>query len=312
MRYVMFLALIACSGSEKPGEDAADADAADDADGDADGDSDADTDSDADVDSSTTDTSVTVPGSFFEPVAVGFEYFGGILADGTLAGYRFPNDPPDATQVYAPAFLLTFASLAYFDATDAAGQEAESCTVAVILDQGLTPTVPPIPVAAVDGGPNPIFSYELALPVDPANSTCLDGSSGGQLDPAIWGPGGSNIDILDAFNGAHYGFAFGPLTPYAQDGFAQADQDDPEVMGAALAEYIAINDKYGNWVGIDWSHAVMFEWDEATQEVLIDGAGAGTFADVTTGIPSGYLSSGAHWLQDFPLMDLSNLKDGAR
>jgi len=306
MRYVMVLAMFACGG-EKPSEDADDTDA--DADTDADSDTDADTDTDTDSDSDTDNTGVPA-GETFEPFVVGFEYTGGVLSDGTLTGFRFPNDPVDTTQQYAPYITLTFASEEYYEATDEAGRLAESCIARAYLQGDVPIASPPIPTAPEEGGDDPIFTYEFALPTIAADATtCFDNSDGGKLDAAAWGPGGTT-DLLDAFDGARFGLAFGPLTPYIEAAFGPDTLADPEFMGSVFTEYIAINDLEGNWVGRDWGYGLTFAWDEETHEVEVDGTSL-TFLPLNGGFPSAYVQSGTYWSQDFPLIDFSNLKDGA-
>lgn len=312
MRYVMVLAMFACGG-EKPSDDAVDG-VDGDADTDADSDSDTDTDADSDTDADTDNTGVPV-GETFEPAVVGFEYTGGVLSDGTLSGFRFPNDPVDTTQEYSPYITLTFASLAYYDATDDEGRAAESCIAIAFLNEDvITTATPPIPTAPEEGGQDPIFTYEFALPTIAADATsCFDTSDGGKLDPALWGPGGTTTDLLASFDGARFGLGFGPVTPYTLAAFAEETPDAAEFFASLFTEYIAINDFEGNWVARDWGFGNTFVWDEETHEVEVDlAASTLTFQPLDGGFPSAYVQSGTYWSQDFPLIDFSNLKDGAR
>lgn len=304
MRYLMLLLLCACSGDAKPvtTDDPGD----DDDNGD-----------DDDTDSGTPPT-----GNFFEPVAVGFEFQGGILSDGTLSGYRYPGDPEDTTMEYIPYVVLTFASEAYFGAADATAQLPESCYAVALVDPLPAPTVPSIPSFLFDPETSTptstpgllTFSYEFPLSIDPINSTCFDESEGGKLDPALWGPGGT-VDLLDAFNGAHFGMGFGPLTDYGLAAFGEETLTNPEYddfVNATFSEYIAINDAGGQWAALDWNLGYLFQWNEVTHEVAVDADDLLTYIPLNGTIPTGFIRSNALWYQDFPLLDLSNLKDGAR
>jgi hypothetical protein len=260
----------------------------------------------------TVDTSTTGGGTeFWEPVAVGFEFDGVVLADGTLTGYTGVDSAGNPAE-FAPIMVVTFASSDFFSATTAEEQEAQSC-VGLALFQP-EPSVTSIPN---DDDVALHWSYDtaLALETDPDLTDCDE-----KLDPAVWGEDAS--DLLNAFSGAHFGYGWGPMTDYLLDSWGTQTLDDDEIRNAMMASYVAINDKDGNWIASDWTTGILFEWDEATGElVTVESPDDPTVSllvpidvsNVPAGvpIPQGYVRSFAYWYQDFPLLDLDNLKDGA-
>ena len=109
MRWSILLALFgaaACSGTDTGDEDKPPAD-------------DDDDDDDTDTTDETGDTSGTTPGTeFWEPVAVGFEFDGVVLASGEITGYIGQDSAGDDVEV-PPVMVVTFASAEFFSATTA-------------------------------------------------------------------------------------------------------------------------------------------------------------------------------------------------
>ncbi|MEQ1503579.1 MAG: hypothetical protein ABMB14_15180 [Myxococcota bacterium] len=310
--WILAATLAACGG-EKPVDDTtgddgdadADSDSDSDSDADADSDSDADTDSDADADTSITETGTTGPLPVFEPVAVGFEFDGVVHTDGSVTGYTIAGYGD-----IDPSVVMTFAGIDFFAATDTAGQDASSCILIVTpFDQtmGVVPLNKPTQIPVGDGA-EMYYSYNVAFDLTASLTSCFD-----RVDAATWGANLENL--VGPWDGAHFGMGFGPMTTYLSD--AWSDQTLADLGPSMMAEYIAINDSAGTFVGIDWTTAIAFEFDEATNEpaadasglligVPVDGLGAG--ADFPAAV---YIRSFAYWYQDFPYLDFTNLTDGA-
>ncbi|MEQ1566033.1 MAG: hypothetical protein ABMA64_10380 [Myxococcota bacterium] len=284
------------------------------------GDDDDDTTNPGDDDDDTTDTNTTdtqgggdsggggTDGQTLDPVAVGFELIGGLRGDGSIGNYLV-----DGVE-YLPIVVLTFADVDYFSAADAAGQEGHFCTALAVFGSdpaygGVTPKFKPDQIPTIDGAIT-YASYETALAVvsDPAQHDCDE-----LVDPEIWG---EDAELLvNPFEGAHFGWGFAPMTQYLIDGWSPETVTD---FGAGMvASYIAINDADGNWTGVDWSSTILWQMDPTTNEVLVDDAG--NFLGVVPAdtvpeggdLPVSFIQSYAFWYQDFPLMDFSNLTDGA-
>jgi hypothetical protein len=174
--------------------------------------------------------------------------------------------------VYVPYVLLTFASLEFFSVETPEEQLLESCTAVAFFADGLPISPTAIPIETFEGDVGVAhYSYDTNLVIDPANTNCFDATEGGKLDLTVWGPGGSEADLLEAFNGAHFGMAFGPHTEYILAAFGDDTLADPDFMDSTFTEFIAINDSTGAWNGVDWSFGSLFVWDEATQEVEVNG-----------------------------------------
>jgi len=258
--------------------------------------------------------------AYFEPVAVGFEFDGVVGPDGTPASF-FYDDPTDGlTYERYPYILVTFASLDYFEDTSQTDEEiaARTCSVASVVPWNPPPAVAQIPT---HDGALLHYSYEVALDleIDPDLTDCDE-----ELDPAVWGEDAA--DLLEAFDGMHFGYGWGQQTDYLRGAFDQSTLDDEEFMSAWLASYVAINDAAGDWLAYDWTFGFTFEWDIETGYLVTvpDPDPPATYPDrqllvryPVTDIPAGdplppmYIRSSAYWYQDFPLMDLTNLKDGA-
>jgi hypothetical protein len=155
----------------------------------------------------------------------------------------------------------------------------------------------------------------LDLLTDPDDHDCI-----GKVDPDIWGEEAENL--LGPFDGAHLGYGWGVQTDYLLDAWGTETQDDEEIVNSMVASYIAINNKDDVWEAEDWTTGFTFQWDEATgyraltddpdypgEQVLV----YDDMSDLVLGgpMPPTYVRSSAYWYQDFVLLDLSNLHDGA-
>ena len=246
----------------------------------------------------------------FEPAAVGFEYWGGLGSQGEL----LPFSEDDGASFLEPFLRMRFGSEAYFMTADDLEQERNSCEIVAVLQ--------PLPTQLQIPNRNDAElwqSYDFAVTTDPARfaHSCgepFDEDADGYPTRENWGEDGQ--DLIDKFLGAHVAIAFAPMTEYLQGAFENAggfDQLPEDQQNAAFAMYIAINDKGGNFVAEDWTIGYTFEWDEETMIAPFDN-GSLTFkpAETVDGwLTSSYVRSFAYWYQDFPLMNLDNLKDGA-
>lgn len=237
------------------------------------------------------------------PVAVGFEYDGGW--DGTdLTSFWL-----DAESEIPPGFLVIFADADYFGAASAEDQEGHFCEawgeITGIYGQS---------VLATDDSGTIWHEFDMSWSINPLtwDNAQLDTACAFLLDEEAWGDGGE--DLLAAFQDIHLGLGFGPMTAYLEDAWSEESID---LLGDSMfAQYIAINDASGDWIAYDWTTGILFEMNEdgtlATElneddeEVLI-----GVDLSAASSLPAGYIRSFAYWYQDFPLLDLSNLGDGA-
>lgn len=236
----------------------------------------------------------------WEPATVGFELEAIVHDDGTLGSYFIDTDE------IGPWMILTFTSLEYFD-VDTEEEKAEQSCIAYGRFAP-SPLLPPdqIPLAV---------PAELYLSFDGVVTLELHNCSG-KVKPDVWG---ADAEILlDKFQGAHLGIGVGRMTDYLRE--AWSDQTLTDYGDFMLAEYVALNDKDGAFVGIDWTTAMEFEYDPDTQtlptvldedgnEVLV-GMNVASLPSGAT-LSEGYLRSFSYWYQDFPLLDLDNLRDGA-
>lgn len=251
------------------------------------------------TDEATLETADTASGPYyFEPVAVGFEFQGGITDIGELTNYTI-----DGTE-YLGSITLIFASEEFFQTADDKVQEANSCFMIAPLTG---PMIPPPAQIPNDDAAALFSSYEVALAAEPERSDCA-----GKVDPKIWGAKAENL--LQPWVGARFGLGFGPMTDYLRDQWSKETLAD--FGDAMIASYIAINDASGTWIGEDWTTTFVWEWDPVASGPLIDDDDLLTKIDVSgqqpaTRLPAAYLNSNAYWYQDFPLLDLSNLTDGA-
>jgi hypothetical protein len=278
---------------------------------------------DDDDDDATTESAHTggAPGGGIDVVAVGFEVFATLEADGTLTSYTF-----DGATAYAPLVILTFTDAAYFSATTAADQEGHFCTAAALMAADVytdvTPLVKPAQIPTRSqalsqgtgtGIDNAILyvSYEVALNV-------LEHDCAGVVDAEKWGADGALL--VDPFHGARFGYGFGKQTDYLRAAYLSDGETTNDYLekyeDAMMATYVAINDANGDWYGYDWTTTILFENEPDTNQVLADDQDylipkPISFLPVGSDLPEGYLSGNAYWYQDFPLLDLSNLRDGA-
>jgi hypothetical protein len=261
----------------------------------------------------TGDTSVG-GNTYWEPAAVGFEFDGTVLSNGETGSFLY-DDEVAGTYERFPLMIVTFASLEYFEAGLTEEERTEQSCVAFGLFYGI-PLEKPTQIPTTDDAPL-FWSYDMALDLltDAGDHDCT-----GKIDPAIWGTDSENL--LGPFDGAHFGYGWGAQTDYLREPWEDATFADDEFLNSMLASYIAINDINGDWVGDDWTTGFTFEWDEVTgYRVLVEDPEDpenqllvyDDMSDLVVGgpLPPVYMRSSSGWLQDFPLMDLSNLHDGA-
>lgn len=267
------------------------------------------TDKDTNTDGVTTpptgDTSVDAP-TGMNPVAVGFELFAYVNPDGTLGTWT------DGVYEYIPYVLVTFADIEYFYGNT----ENTTCVVLAPFGSdglygGILPKAKPDQIPTKDGSIL-YASYETALDIDtdPAATDCDE-----LVDPSLWGEDAELL--LEPFDGARLGIGFGKMTDYLLDAWQGLSQEDLDLLTPGfLAEYIALNDASGTWLAEDWTTGVLWATDENGVPFTDDEGFLSDVVEVDTLLPGGDLPPGqlrsyAYWYQDFPLLDLSNLKDGA-
>jgi hypothetical protein len=240
-----------------------------------------------------------------DPVAVGFEFEGGW--NGTeITNYSVDIDG-EITELL-PSVLITFTDADYFSAEDAEGQIGHYCEVIALV------TVTTQRGEDLDTDESIWHSFEMSLaPVPDSWTGDFDTACGDLLDEDVWGFEGETL--FDKFDGIRFGLGFGPMTDYLRDAWSEESLAD---LGTSMVtEFIAINDADGNWVAEDWTTGVLFEMDEdGVLETTVDEDGNEVLigvdvSGVTSTMPAGYIRSFAYWYQDFPLLDLDNLKDGA-
>lgn len=247
-----------------------------------------------------------VEDGLFEPVAVGFEYIGGLGGSGEVLPFSIDG----GSTLLNPLLILRFGSVEFFRTSSETGQDLNSCELVFVFRAQPSPLQIP--------NRNGVLlsqTYDIATPTNPDDwfTTCdgtFQADGDGYPDPENWGKDG--MGLIDKFLGAHVAISFGPFTPYLEDAFATPLDD--EVRPEFFAMYIAINDKAGNFILEDWTIARTFEWDPSTGVVSETDEGflVGIDATFDNGfLPTAYVQTDAYWYQDFPLLDLDNLKDGA-
>ncbi|MEZ4240414.1 MAG: hypothetical protein R3F59_30520 [Myxococcota bacterium] len=235
-------------------------------------------------------TDTGTAGTGFEPAAIGFGFDGVVQPDGSLTGYTLDGQARD------PVMVIVFGSDAYFLGGD---PDTESCVALGRFDPA--PRAEDLPT--VDG--DPLFSsYDAALTLEAH-------SCRGRVAPG-WGPDGQ--DLWGPFDGAHLGLGFGPMTDYLRDGWSTESLD--RFGGAMLAEWIALNDLDGAWVGADWTTGIAFAVDPETDEVVLEEGPDGPvlvpedLSQVAPGdvLPPFYVRSYPIWYQELALVDLEHLQ----
>jgi len=228
-----------------------------------------------------------------DPVAVGFEFDGVLLNDGTLQGYVIGGEYQDGLVV------MTLADEAFFSASDTATQDLHSCVALGTWEPA--PRNSDLPnINNVDLW----HSFEDAYFIDIGHN-CINVQE-------KWGFEAETL--LNYFNGMRLGIGFGPWTDYLKDQWSEESIDLHE--DDFFAAYIALNDPNGTFDGDDWTSGLLFEWDEDSGELVADDEDlliALPVVQIPPGgvLPQGYVRNFAYWYQDFPLMDFDGLKDGA-
>jgi hypothetical protein len=248
------------------------------------------------------------------PVAVGFEIIANIGSDGSLG----PWYQESGTDGFIPLLVLIFADAEYF--SPGSDQAAHSCTAVAPFGTdatlgGVAPLAKPDQIPALQYNPVFFWSYDTTIDLftDPADTDCDE-----MVDPKLWGEDAELL--LEPFDGAHLGVGFASMTDYLHE-YWEPDAPTADfkeflklVEPALFAQYIAINDKDGNWLADDWTSGIIWETD-AYGVPLVDKEGFLTSTQPVSTLlpgadmPPGQLRSYAYWYQDFPLMDFSNLKD---
>ena len=232
----------------------------------------------------------------FEPVSVGFGFDGVVTDTGVLSGYA------DRGGTYQPAFILQVVSEAWFDTTDPAVAERESCVMIATFEP--PPLVKPDQIATE--GDVPLFvSYDTNLVLDAT-------SCGGRADPEIWG---EDAELLvEAFDGAQIGFGIGPMTDTLREFYSA---EILEGYGdSMLALWIATNDSDGTRVARDLTTALAFQWDASTGLLVdvTDAAGNVSLVEVDVSglaaedpLPAVYLQSFPNVFLELEGLELENL-----
>lgn len=232
----------------------------------------------------------------FEPVSVGIGFDGVVRSTGVLSGYGIDG------QTYAPALILQFVSEAWFDTTDPAVAEIESCVLIATFEP--PPLVLPDQIPTVDDAPL-FVSYDTALVLDAT-------SCAGRADPEVWG---DDAEVLvEAFDGAHLGLGIGPMTDRLRESYTAETLAD---YGASmLALWVALADSDDTWVATDRTMALAYQWDEATGQLVsvTDAAGNVSLLEVDVSglgaadpLPAVYLQSFPTEFQELASLDLENL-----
>lgn len=245
-----------------------------------------------------------------EVAAVGFEFDGILLSDGTFTSFTY------GSYEIPPTLYLTFTTADYFAATEYQ-QEEESC----VAFGGWSPT--PLPAANnIPAVGNPTLNWSWEEPILLEYSDCPD-----KMDPALW------KEILAAFTGARFGMGLSTMNQTFLDKWGISDYPDYidfyETNG--LVQYIALNDRDGDFIARNWNLGLIWEWDSGSGELSTDGGYLVSVPVDTTPagapLPEGYLTSNSFWYADFcsflddngyqasaeeSCIDMANLHDGAR
>ena len=258
-----------------------------DADADADTDADTDTDSDADTDV-----------SYFDAVAVGFEYFGGLdLENEELLPFDYDDTQGQRTQFV----LITFADTDFVAAETAEEQDAHSCEAYAYFDYA----VEDLECRSFDddsvGDTHVEFTGVLLF-----GEEQLNGDNCFAFDPA---DGWTDGMPVARFNGMKFGMGFGPMTEYLATRYTD-EESQALARSSAYAAYIGMNHPGGvgdvEFVGYDWTIAWAFDWDVETGIVATE-EGTTLVRVETENISNAYVQSSAYWYEDFPNLDLDGL-----
>ena len=128
------------------------------------------------------------------------------------------------------------------------------------------------------------------------------------LDPAAWEGG----DPQSVFDGMRLGIGLGDLTDFLADSWTS---ETLLAYGSyMLASYVAINmpDDSGGveFIGRDWTTALLWQWEVETGEVLTNDEGTLIGQDINDPVLSGWISSYPYWYQDLDEIDLGRLQEG--
>jgi hypothetical protein len=157
----------------------------------------------------------------------------------------------------------------------------------------------------------------------------------GDIDPSS---GIIDGDLLNHFNGMHFGLALGDRSSYHTESWEEADWWDDEYDKAYHTQYIAMNhpnaDTSTGWdfIGYDWTTSLYspadpdscfdFVYEDGSSEemcgemILEEGDEPGSYSyvlgDTSEDVGSRYalLLGNSWWYEDFPNLDLDDLLDG--
>jgi hypothetical protein len=306
-----------------------------------DSDSDADSEGDADADADSNGGGASGP---FVPAAIGIE-FSGIWDEeaGTLNDYVNPGELSESGEptAYSAAAVVTLATVEYFGAESDAEREGEFCQWlayfggAVVAGSLTDPVAYDMNAMEFDwetgaGGTGTLIeewaAWEGGLVIAPSSmdDRCLDWEDGSP----------------DLFHGMHYGLGLGPLSSYMTTTYEDTDWWDATTDPYSyLTMYTAMNHPNSestlgyDFVGYDFSIGLYVEADpDSCAEVLDadgevaevicgefqieDGDEAGSYqyklGDHREDVGSryAYIRGDAWWYEDFPNLDLNQMKEG--
>ena len=229
---------------------------------------------------------------YLEPVAVGFEFDGVMLDDGTILGYWIEDDYYDA------AVFIIFASEAYFSASSEEIDTVESCTAWGYWD----PYPSFVELDTVDNA-SLFQSYEAFLNIEAHDC-------GPYLDPSVWGEDAE--DLIGAFDGMWLGWGFGEVTEPLLD--IWSSEMLREYGASMVSSYVAVSDADGGFVAEDVSTSFLFEYDYFEGGPLVDDFGQFVLADVLDyrppeSLPDVYISTSSSYFWELQSLDLDSLKD---
>lgn len=241
----------------------------------------------------------TTPETWFAPAAIGFEVASGWdPTTGELVTLNLDEDSP-----VPPSVILRFASAEYFAESDPDVRDALECTVLARLD--VAPGTFDV-TGQEDGAPLEVWDAWVGTATFDAGGLEDDEPACHAIDPEAVPDG----DLIGTFSGMKLGLAFGPLTEYA--GVIWDPDDVAAYPETIFTQAVAINHPDGagvSFVGHDWSSAILYQVDPETLTPVFDGDGYAVPATSRDGV--GLAVGHARWLEDFPLLDLGLLKEGA-